>query len=103
MATKHFTSMSVPLADFIAEHPELGESVIKRNGVKPRDVGKLHVSFLHCRTSYSRSVATVLLTTSPVELEIAGIGSSIKNPVDSDVPEIGVNIALARAVRDAVS
>ena len=103
--TKQYKSKSVPLAEFIAEHPELADSVIERSGVKPRDVGRLHVSFLYGgdgATEYSRSVITVLLTTSPAELNIAGVGTSIKSPMDSDVPVIGVNIALARAVRDVV-
>ena len=103
---KSFKSKSVPLGEFLEQHPGLAESVIDRNDVKPADVKRLHVSFVFGgdgRTEYSRSVTAVLLTTGPVEFNIAGVGASIKSPMDSDTPQIGVNIALARAVRDAVS
>lgn len=97
---------SVPLRQYMREHPEIGRSVIERHHLTEQGIASLHVTILsdvptsrNDASEESRLLTMALLTTEPLTIDLASLGSTIKSPLDAPQSVIGSSIALARAVR----
>lgn len=90
---------SMPLSE-VAELPGVRHSIFERNGIV--EVGdRTHVLLVngHLRDGSQRVVTVALLVSGPVEMEVLASGAAIKEPRDENSEDIGLRVALARAVR----
>ena len=97
---------SIPVASI--EPREVVTKLAHRHGVSERTLLRKHVLFVSDQPNPSqesgedyqaRVVRTAIVVDDPVALDVFGVGSAIKSPLDADDAGRGDTIALSRALR----